>query len=240
MTIALRAMQAEVGDALRPISATTLFCSPVPHGGLEIRVEVLRRGNLATQLRATLSSTELPGPGLEVSATFSRVREGLDVAPVAMPADLRSVDDSPDFLAERRASAPPFFHNFDNRIALGHRWWEEGWEPGPPRFARWHRYRVPARLEDGRLDPLALPPIADTVPPSLLMALGPGHRFEAPSLDLTIHFLDDTRCEWLCTHTTCRRARMGYATADVEVWDRDGRLVAFGTQMMMLRRRRGP
>jgi hypothetical protein len=43
MTVAMRAMQAELDDpALRPISANTHFCSPVPAGPLEVRVEVLR------------------------------------------------------------------------------------------------------------------------------------------------------------------------------------------------------
>ena len=83
MTVALRAMQAELGDAsYRPVSATTVFCSPVPDGPLEIRVEVLRRGGAAPQVRAALSSTALPGPGLEVSATFARDQSGpeLDAA----------------------------------------------------------------------------------------------------------------------------------------------------------------
>jgi acyl-coenzyme A thioesterase PaaI-like protein len=64
MTVAMRAMQAELDDpALRPISANTHFCSPVPAGPLEVRVEVLRRGNVAAQVRAALSSTTMPGPG---------------------------------------------------------------------------------------------------------------------------------------------------------------------------------
>lgn len=37
MTIAMRAMRAELYDPeLAPISATTVFCLPVPHGPLEI------------------------------------------------------------------------------------------------------------------------------------------------------------------------------------------------------------
>jgi hypothetical protein len=77
MTVAMRAMQAELGDpGLAPLAATTHFCSPVPAGPLEIRVEVLRKGNVAAQVRAALSSTTMPGPGLEVSATFGRERPG--------------------------------------------------------------------------------------------------------------------------------------------------------------------
>jgi hypothetical protein len=60
-------------------------------------------------------------------------------------------------------------------------------------MGRWFRYLVPQATADGRLDPLALPPIADTIPPALFQKLGPdGPPFHAPSLDLTVHFLEDT------------------------------------------------
>jgi acyl-CoA thioesterase len=75
------------------------------------------------------------------------------------------------------------------------------------------------------------------MPPALIQKLGPDHTpFAAPSLDLTIHFLEDTRREWLLTDVRASRARAGYAHADVNIWDDEGRLIAVGTQMMMLRR----
>ena len=59
-SVAMRAMVEELGDpTYRPTSATTLFCSPVPDGHLEIRVEVLRKGGAAAQLRAALSGVEV-------------------------------------------------------------------------------------------------------------------------------------------------------------------------------------
>lgn len=238
MTVALRAMQAEVPE-LRPTSATALFCSPVPDGPLEVRVEVLRRGNVAAQLRAALSSTKLPGPGLEVSGTFARDRQGPEGTFVAMPRDVPAPAASRPTFGKIAGVPIPFFHNFEVRTALGCQPDGDRQEPpagAGPRHARWYRYLLPPRRPDGTLDPLCLPPIADTMPPALVMALGPGHpRFFAPSLDLTVHFLADTRSEWLCAHCTCRDARRGYATADVEIWDGDGRLVAFGTQMMLVK-----
>lgn len=240
MTVAMRAMQAELADpALRPVSANTHFCSPVPAGPLEIRVEVLRHGSAAAQVRAQLSSTTVPGPGLEVSATFGRDREGIDLIDTEPPRVPQPAD-SPEM--ERiggidPSQRPTFFSNFDTRLALGHPWWVGGWEPGAARIARWFRYLVPQRLADGRLDPFALPPIADTMPPALSQKLGPGHPpFHAPSLDLTVHFLEDTSSQWLLTSVHARRARAGFASADVEIWDDAGRLLAFGTQTMMLRR----
>ena len=240
MTVAMRAMQQELDDpALRPLSANTHFCSPVPAGPLEIRVEIIRHGAAAAQTRAQLSSTTVPGPGLEVSATFARDRDGfdlIDTAPpaVAPPDDCASFDEIPLLGGRER---PRFFANFDTRLAQGQQWWTRDWTPGPARIARWFRYKVAQRLPDGRFDPLALPPIADTMPPALIQKLGPDHPpFYAPSLDLTVHFLEDTRSQWLLTAVHARRARAGYATADVEIWDDGDHLVAYATQMMLLRR----
>ena len=238
MTVAMRAMEAELDDpALRPISANTHFCSPVPAGPLEVRVEVLRHGKVAAQVRAALSSTTMPGPGLEVSATFGRDRDGVDVVDAEAPA-VRPPAESTPIVPGVRHFRPPFLENFECRLGYGAPWWERDWTPGPARIGRWFRYRVPPRLGDGRFDPLAIPPIADTMPPALIQTLGPdGAPFHAPSLDLTIHFLEDTTAEWMLTWVHCRRARAGYATADCEIWDDAGHLVAFATQTMMLRRR---
>lgn len=239
MTVAMRAMQQELADpALRPLSANTHFCSPVPAGPLEIRVEVLRHGGAAAQVRAQLSSTTMPGPGLEVSATFVRERDGVDVIDTAPPAvpppdQCASFDDMP--IIEGRGR-PRFFLNLESRLAQGHAWWTPDWSAGPARIARWFRYKVKQTLPDGRFDPLALPPLADTMPPALIQKLGPQHApFFAPSLDLTVHFLEDTTAEWLLTSVHARRARRGFATADVEIWDDRGTLVAYATQMMLLR-----
>jgi acyl-CoA thioesterase len=244
MTVAMRAMQEELGDpGLRPISANTHFCSPVPAGPLEVRVEVLRHGGAAAQLRAQLSSTSMPGPGLEVSATFGRDREGVDVIDTEPP-EVLPPDEAPELevlIGTVRDSRPAIFANFDTRLVLGAPWWESGWTPGRAQLARWFRYKVPQRRADGMLDPFALPPIADTMPPALMQKLGPDREpFHAPSLDLTVHFLEDTDREWILVNVHARRARAGYATASAEIWDDRRRLLAFATPTMMLRRVVGP
>jgi hypothetical protein len=136
---------------------------------------------------------------------------------------------------------PRFIRNFDHRRVIGSMWWKAG-VVGPRRPQRLlvPLPLKPQRLADGRLDPLALPPLIDTMPPALCAMVGPDARaFLAPSLDLTVHFMRDTTSEWLLTHAHCREARGGYATADLEVWDEARRLVAVGTQVMILRRRPG-
>lgn len=251
MTVAMRAMVAEIGDATyKPVSATTLFCSPVPSGPLEIRVEVIRRGNAAIQLRAALSSTRVPGPGLEVSATFARDRAGVDLAgadfpDVPLPAAAPAFDEH----GPHRLGSFPFLGNVDVRLAQGYPFWATEFlarnpgvarkDPEPARFARWYRYHASQLEADGTLDPLAIPPIADTMPSAVANKLGPaGKPFHAPSLDLTVHFLEPARTEWLLVATYARRARAGYATAEAEIWTEDGKLCAYSTQTMMLRERR--
>lgn len=238
MTAGLRAIQAELADpGLKPVSATAIFCSPVPAGPIEIRVDVLRRGNAAAQVRAALRAPSSQGPDLEVSATFAREREFVDVIDTAPPPVPPPEDAEPFGERHRDGSLYRFLGNFESRLALGRPWWKPGWTPGPARFARWIRYLVPQRLADGSLDPLAIPPVADLMPIALGQKLGPaGPRFHAPSLDLTVHFLDPTPSEWLLVNTWCRRARAGYATAEVEIWGEDGRLAAYGTQTMILRK----
>lgn len=239
MTTALRAMEAELADdSFDVVSATTVFCSPVPHGPVEIRVEVLRRGNAAAQLRAALTSTAVPGPGLEVSATFTRKREfaELDQArfpDVPMPDEAAdAVDDAP----HNPHTRAPFFRHIETRIALGERWWQQGWTGGEARYARWMRYKTPQRRADGTLDPLCLPAIADTMPAAVVQGLGPSAGyFFAPSLDLTVHFLQPTTSEWLLVLAYSRLARNGNATGEVEIWSEDKKLIAYGNQMMMLR-----
>jgi acyl-CoA thioesterase len=130
----------------------------------------------------------------------------------------------------------PFWDNFDMRLAAGRAWWKPDFRASDnARCARWIRYVVPQRAASGMIDPYSIPPIADLMPAALHQKLGPDTRFTAPSLDLTVHFLDHTASEWLLTDTHTRRARAGYATADVDIWDSAGRLVAYATQTMFLR-----
>lgn len=240
MTAALRAIAAEIGDPeYRPLSATAIFCAPVPAGPLVIEVVVLRRGQVATQVRAALSAAGGPAPGLEVVATFGRERPGPELGLVRAPAlpgpgELAAFDPH-----DERTFVPAFLRNYACLRALGQPWWiEERWTPGLDRSAYWYRYLVPQTLPDGQLDPFALPPLVDTMPPAMFQIAGPSAaHYLAPSLDLTVHWLEDTSRQWLLTHAHCRRARAGYATGEIEIWDDQGRLVAYGAQRMILRKR---
>lgn len=240
MTVGLQAIREAIEDlSFIPVSATTTFCQPVPAGSIDIDVEVLRRGNAATQVRASLRTAKTDGVCLEVSATFARERKGpgidfLDAVfpSVPTPDEARSMEERIDGMGARF----PFLANIEMRLAQGHIWWEPGWAAGPARMARWVRYKVPQRMTNGMLDPLVIPPIADMMPAAVRQKIGPdGPQYYAPSLDLTIHFLDWTSSEWLLLTNYTRRARAGYATAETEVWSEDRKLVAYATQTMILR-----
>lgn len=239
MTAAMRALAAEIDDPeLKPLSATTIFCAPVSAGPLVVDVVILRRGGLATQARAALSAAGGPFPGLEVIATFGRERPGPELGLVRAPA-LPGPEELAPIEPDSDGGGARFFRNFDCRRALGEPWWRgDRWTPGLDRAAYWYRYLVPQTTAAGLLDPFALPPIVDTMPPAMFQLGGPELAGTiAPSLDLTVHWLEDTTRPWLLTHARCLRARAGYVTGDIEIWDDEGRLVAWGSQRMVLRRR---
>ena len=238
MTCALRAAAAELGDpALRFASATTIFCTPIKNGPLVADVFVLRRGGSAAQVRVALRDGS-GEPGLELLATFMRERKGPDVRGVAFPrvkslADALPIDDA-------TRSSPlvrlRFHQQLEYRIADGDRLWQPEETAGPARYARWVRYRTPQRDAAGRLDRLALMPLIDMMPVALHRAIGPGsYRFHAPSLDLTTYVIDDTTREWVLLAVTARRAKAGWAIADTDVWDDEGRYLAHGAQAMFVR-----
>jgi acyl-CoA thioesterase len=240
MTCALRAAQAELAEpAMRLASATAIFATPVHPGELAIQVHVLRKGNGAVQLRVTLrhEQAEEPGPQLELIATFCRDRKGPDVIGAAAPAlpspaQARPIDDDAPNNPHHRFR---IFRQLECRLAEGEAVWLPDFAAGPARYSRWLRYRVPQRAGDGQLDRLALPPLIDMMPAALHRAIGPGaYRFHAPSLDLTVHTVDSTSRDWLLVVTTCKRARAGWAIGDAEVWDDEGRLIAYGTQAMYI------
>jgi acyl-CoA thioesterase len=242
MTCALRAAEAALAEpVLRFASATTIFCAPMHPGKLVADVAILRRGGATAQVRVAVKHAEPPADadnsGLELIATFIRDRRGPDVIGVPFPSVLRLADALPveDDAPNNPHARFRFYHQLECRIAEGDRFWQKGLAAGPARYARWLRYRTPQRDAEGRLDRLAVPPLVDTMPTALHRAIGPGgYRFYAPSLDLTTFVIDDTQREWLLVAVTSRRARSGWAIADCEVWDDDGRFIAYGTQAMYL------
>jgi hypothetical protein len=104
----------------------------------------------------------------------------------------------------------------------------------------WYRFDHPPYRDDGTIDPLSLVVLADTMPGAVGEKLGPQERtWFAPSIDLTVHLLDECRSSWVLAHNRARFAGDGYSSADMALWDcgDDGtgrpRLVAYATQLFL-------
>lgn len=242
--VATRAMAAELDDPTQQLRTLhTTFAAQVRSGPVEVDVEVLRRGRTMSHLRAEVRN---PGAarGHLTTAIFGASREGFTFVDLAPPPDLPRPDESPSF-----RDPPPEGFEFEpmafwtqvveGRAALGDPPWVEADRQRAER-ASWHRFDDPPWLGDGTLDPLGLVVLADMMPGAVGQKVGPGDRmWFAPSVDLTVHILDEWRSPWLLCHNTARWAGDGYASTDMALYDcgADGgdgpRLVAYATQLCL-------
>jgi acyl-CoA thioesterase len=242
---AVRAMEAELAhDEQTPRTLHTTFAAPVTHGPLEIDVEVLRAGRSMSQVRA-----EVRNPGARrghlTTCIFGATRDGFsftDLRPPAAipdPAECRSFREPPPEGTPGFEPMPFWNELVEGRSVLGHAPWDE-YEPEDAERVMWGSFQEPPMLDDGRLDPLALIVLADTMPGAVGEKIGPSDRpWFAPSIDLTVHLLDDCRSSWVLADNRARYAGDGYASADMGLWDcgDDGRgtprLVAYATQLFL-------
>jgi acyl-CoA thioesterase len=236
-SLALRAAGLEVAypeQSLR--TSTTVFAGQTAAGALEIEVQVLRRGRSATQILSTIRN-EGAQAGATVLAVFGSPRRGpsfVDVAPpvVPPPAACHSYRDPPPDGLEP-VTPLPFWTRVEGRAALGHPPWEEH-EPTVSDVATWLRFDDPPVMPDGSLDPLGILTLADRMPGSIGEMTGHrGAQWFAPSADLTVHLLEPLHSEWLLAHDRARWADDGWASAESSMWDENGTLVAYATQMTL-------
>lgn len=242
--LATRAMATELADPTQRLRTLhTAFAAQVASGPVEVDVEVLRRGRTMSQLRAEVRNLGA-ARGHLTTAIFGASREGFAFADLAPPAGLPGPDESPSFRdppPEGFEFAPMAFWTqvVEGRSALGDPPWVDADRLRAERAA-WHRFDDPPWLEDGTLDPLGLVVLADMMPGAVGQKVGPGDRmWFAPSVDLTVHLLDDWRSPWVLGHNTARWAGDGYASTDMALYDcgpegaEDPRLVAYATQICL-------
>lgn len=244
--LACRAMAAELAapeERLRTLH--TAFVAQVAHGPVTIEVQTLRRGRSMSHLRAEVRNPG-SGSGHVTTAVFGVPRRGFaftDLEPpaaIAPPARCRSWRSPLPQGVEGFTPMAFWSERVEGRTVLGHAPWED-YRPGRAENAMWYRLDDPPMGEDGLLDPLALVALVDTMPGAVGEKLGPSqrHNWFAPSLDLTVHLLDDCRSSWVLAHGRARHAGDGYASADMALWDcgPEGtgapRLVAYGTQLFV-------
>jgi hypothetical protein len=243
--IAVRAMEVELAhDEQRPRTLHTTFAAQVTHGSLEIDTEVLRAGRSMSHLRAEVQN---PGTarGHLTTCVFGGPRRGFDFTDLEPPKAIPAPADCPSFRDPPPEGVPvfapmPFWDELvEGRPALGHAPWDD-YMPERAERAAWYRFDESPLLDDGCLAPLALIVLADTMPGAVGEKLGQQDRtWFAPSVDLTVHLLDDCRSSWVLAHNRARFAGDGYASADMALWDcgDDGhaqpRLVAYATQLFL-------
>jgi len=239
---ALRAMAEEIGDPEQSLrSVSTVFAAQVQAGDVEIDVSVLRRGRSLTQLAASVHNPDAAA-GHSLVAVFGTARPGFeftDVKPPAVPPphECPSFGDPPppefaEMFVERNHMN--FWDHVDGRPCSGHAPWEP-YIPVTSERAAWYRFNEPPMLDDGRLDPLAILTMCDTMPGAVGERMGRrDHYWLPPSCDLTVHMLGDAHTEWMLAVNRCRRASEGYASAEMEIWDGTcEHLVAYATQQMV-------
>jgi acyl-CoA thioesterase len=243
--LALRAMEdalAHPEQQLRTLHTT--FVAQVAAGPVEIAVEALRRGRSMSHLRADVRNVGAPA-GHVTTAVFGATREGFSFVDLDAPADVPHPNDCPSFRDPPPEHAPPFepmrfwTERVEGRPCLGHAPWEE-YVPDRAERASWLRFDDPPLLDDGTLDPIALVVLADTMPGAVGEKLAQQQRsWFAPSVDLTVHVLDECRSPWVLGHNKARYAGDGYASADMALWDygpdcaSEPRLVAYATQLFL-------
>ena len=237
VSFGLRAAAAEIADAAHELrTCTTVFAGQVAAGELEIGVDVLRHGRSATQVAVSVRNAGAAA-GASILAVFGSRRRGPTFVDVQMPevprpGDCPSYRDPPPPGVETFASRP-FWERVEGRPALGHAPWDD-YVPAGSDVATWVRFDDPPLLDDGALDPLGVLTLADRMPGCVGEKIGPGREpWFAPSADLTVHLFEPARTEWLLAHDRARWADDGWASAEAMLWDENGVLVAYATQMMI-------
>jgi acyl-CoA thioesterase len=242
--LALRAMAAELDDPDQRLrTAHTSFVARVADGPVAIDVELLRRGRSMSHLRA-----EVRNPGTDrghlTTGIFGAPRQGFSFTDLEPPVDVPHPDECPSFRdpppVDVAFEPMPFWERvIEGRPVLGHAPWED-YEPERAERVSWYRFDDPPLLDDGTVDPLALVVVADVMPGAVSEMVGPQDRpWFAPSVDLTVHVLDEARSPTLLGHNRARHAGDGYASADMALWDygadhrAEPRLVAYATQVFL-------
>ncbi len=235
----VRAMTAELDEPDQTLrSVTTVFAAQVPAGPVDIDVTVLRRGRSVSQLSATARTPGRRRRAHDASPCSARPRDGFSFTD-SVPPIVPPPDECPSFRDPLPEGFERDFHmNFwdyiEGRPASGHPPWEP-YVPTSSERSAWYRFDEPPMLDDGRLDPLAILTMCDTMPGAVERAHGPT-RSAVPAAELRphraparrrAHRVDARRSTARATPVTAtRRPRWRSGTR------RATHLVAYATQQM--------
>jgi acyl-CoA thioesterase len=205
-----------------PLVASATFLRPATVGPAQISTEVLRPGRRLATGSATMSQEGRPL--VHVVSTFrdgdtvsGRSWEAAPAPELPAPEDCASLLDSmaPDFSIIGRMQ-----YRFERPPG-----WLGGRPSGDPSATFWIR---PEADEQPDLVHLAL--MVDAAAP-VVFELG---EFVTATVELTVHLYRAPVPGWLTCRASTRHLVEGFHEEDVELWDRDGRLVAQSRQLSML------
>ena len=229
-TIALRAGAAEA-KIQNPASIYVQFLRPARFDRVDIRVAVVHAGRRAESVRVSISQdgkpvaeallrTALPGDGLNHHAVTAPATP----APEELPT-----------LEELWGGRPwlPFWDNVEARVIL-HERFAPDFEPMPPHFVEWYRFRPAPTFDDPVLDAGRALVLVDTLGwPSARIA-HPRAKVRAPNLDVVAFFHQSAKdSEWLLCEQLCQIGAGGLLGPSARIFSRDGRLVASGGAQLM-------
>jgi acyl-CoA thioesterase-2 len=236
--IALRAAGASTCFA-RPATFACHYLSVAAFDEVDLAVTTLHAGRRATSLR--VSMTQRARAVLE--AVVWVVEAGLDglehtaadAPDVPGPEALPSTE---ELLAPAERSPYPFWQNLECRPID----WvpPRAWQPGPPTYRSWFRFRPRATFEDPFVDAGRALVLIDTMGwPAAWQHHGDVAPYVAPSLDVAVQFHRcGPRTPWLFCEATSPVAREGLVAGRAAVWSPDGHLVASGGGQLLCRRQR--
>lgn len=224
---------------LDPVSASALFCAPVPPGPVQVDVDVLRDGRTAAQVAADLRVDDCDEVALRLHSTFG-ARASTDMAfqRLAFPAEAGQPldwDPPPKRADDDPFSDVPFHDQTEWRMAVGTRPWDDDPAAGPAVAGAWTRLLEPAFAEDGTIDPLAVIVHADSIGTAISQAFGARDPWLLLSLEISLRFVASAPTPWLYQDMRGWEAADGYASGETRLWGEDRRLVAVATQTARVR-----
>lgn len=221
--LAVRAMRLMVPEAPPLWSLQTTFVAPVQSGKVRIRVQVLRQGRAAMQMKARLMDGDQTAA--VVVAVFGATRKSVVKVDPKPGRELPSGQEGPE-LPFIPGVVPNFTRHYVYRWAEGAIPFTGGEQPGT---------RVHLRQRDaGLLEEPHIVALADAIPPPALSLLDkptPASTLSW-SLEFVRHLPAVDSQAWWRMDASIVAARDGYSSQDAYLFGPDGELVALARQVV--------
>ena len=219
--ILANAIAAAVAEPTRPLRSLTVhYLRPPQEGTAHVETVVERRGRTVTTVTARL----LQGGKLQALATAAHAvpREGPGFEHARMPEV-----PPPERCAVRDVAGIPMHERYDQRFALGPRYWEAE-RSDRAVTGGWLRLREPRPWDTAQIAAFC-----DAWPPAVFASRDmPETTGGVPTVDLTIHVLAPDRVaallpeDFVLVVFQTRTVRGGYLEEDGELWSPTGELLA--------------